>query len=101
MTSRMATGKGIFPRPPTGKRPENILKHRPGCRYVKPDSLPSVNCREEVSERNVAGLKSADEKISTLEERAKTARSGARRARVEAEETKSKSSKRHTKKVGG
>ena len=39
----MAAVNGVFPRPPTGKRPDYLPKRRPGVRYRRPDSLAPVH----------------------------------------------------------
>lgn len=37
----MATGR-IVPHPPPGPRPDHLPLHRPGTRYVRPNSLPPL-----------------------------------------------------------
>ena len=39
----MAAVNGVFPRPPTGKRPDYLPKRRLGVRYRRPDSLSPVH----------------------------------------------------------
>ena len=105
----MATANGVYPRPPTGKRPDYQPKQRPGVRYVRRGSLPPIMPSNDTSRIGVfegsarssasePGLDSTVEKASKSSGRPKTARSRAPGARKKNKRTELQ---QHPKKVRG